>query len=257
MKFSVISLDRAGSTNKYAQLLLNESKAGEGTIVWTMEQVKGRGQGENTWLSQAGMNLTFSLVLEPFFLSPDRQFSLNKAVALAVLNSVKRDMPVGIAMTIKWPNDIYAGDRKIAGILIEHSILGSFIKNSVVGIGINLNQEEFPVSIPNPVSLKQLTGSDFDAKKILERTCANLSIEYSRLGNAEFQAIDAEYNSNLYGCGKDIEFTTGGSSFIGCIQGVDDYGRLVVITVDGILRKFSHGEIIQHSGIMKQQGGEN
>ena len=243
MKFTEIVLEHVNSTNSYAKHLLNESKAGEGTIIRAWEQYAGRGQGENSWHSQPGMNLTFSLVLEPFFLLPDKQFSLNKAVALAVSNSVGKELPSGITTSVKWPNDIYAGDRKIAGILIEHCILGSSIKNSVVGIGINLNQQEFPATLPNPVSLKQLTGKDYDAKKILERTCKNLDSEYFSLINREFQAIDNEYNSSLFGYGRDFEFTAGESSFTGRIQGVDDLGRLIVMTADGVIRKFNHGEI--------------
>ena len=243
MKFDVIYLERVDSTNAYAKKLLNGSSAGEGTVVWAGEQYAGRGLGENSWHSGAGLNLTFSLVLEPLFLQPDNLFCLNKAVALAVLHTIRHELNGGIQASIKWPNDIYAGDRKIAGILIEHTLIGSSVKNSIIGIGININQLDFPASLPNPVSLKQLTGNDYDLSEMLDMICLNFENEYSRLRKHEFQLIDADYNSKLYGRGRDLEFTTTGPSFTGRIQGVDDIGRLCVLTADGGLPMFNHGEI--------------
>ena len=260
MKFDFIYLDRVDSTNAYAQRLLKESlagegtiiRAGEGTVVRAADQASGRGQGENSWHSQAGMNLTFSLILEPLFIPPEKLFSLNKAVALAVLNTVRNALPGDLPASIKWPNDIYAADHKIAGILIEHTLIGSSVKNSIIGIGININQLEFPASLPNPVSLKQLTGNDYDIREMLDKVCRNLENEYSRLRNHEFQSIDADYNSKLYGSGRDLEFTTGGSSFTGRIQGVDDIGRLYVLTADGGLKMFNHGEIWINEKLLKK-----
>ena len=245
MKTDIIYLDRVDSTNAYAKKLLNGSSAGEGTVVWAGEQYAGRGLGENTWHSQAGLNLTFSLILEPLFLQPDNLFCLNKAVALAVLHTVCHELPGGIQASIKWPNDIYAGNLKLAGILIEHTILGTAIKHTVIGVGINLNQEEFPAGIPNPVSLLQLTGKHYDSRSMLEQSISNLASEYSRLSSAECDKIVSDYDANLFGLGRNLVFTASASSFNGSIQGVDDIGRLCVLTADGGLRKFNHGEIIQ------------
>ncbi|MEI8006454.1 MAG: biotin--[acetyl-CoA-carboxylase] ligase [Bacteroidota bacterium] len=244
MKFSVTVIDSVDSTNAFARRMIDESKAGEGTVIMAREQYAGRGQGENTWHSQAGMNLTFSLVLEPVFLPPDKQFILNKAIALAVMNSVKQSLPPETITSIKWPNDIYAGTRKIAGILIEHTIMGNSLKHSIIGIGINLNQVEFPVHLPNPVSLKQFTGLDHDNEKFLESTCHDLDLEYSRLIRGEFNSINNDYDSSLFGYGSDSEFTSGSSSFTGRITGVDDLGRLLIMTQDGNIRSYNHGETV-------------
>jgi len=244
MKIDIIYLDKVDSTNTYAKKLLNELKAGEGTVVWAREQYAGCGLGENTWHSRAGMNLTFSLILEPLFIQPDNLFCLNKAVALAVFNTIRTELSGDIQASIKWPNDIYAGDRKIAGILIEHTILGTSIKHSVIGVGINLNQVDFPADLPNPASLKQITGLNHDSEKFLENVCRSIDKEYSRLNRGEFKSINDDYNSSLFGCGCDLEFIAGSCSFTGRIKGVDDLGRLLVMTQDEKIGIFNHGEII-------------
>ncbi|MCX6281853.1 MAG: biotin--[acetyl-CoA-carboxylase] ligase [Bacteroidetes bacterium] len=244
MKFDIIFLERVDSTNAYAKKLLNGSSAGEGTVIWAGDQYAGRGLGENTWHSPPGLNLTFSLILEPLFLQPDNLFCLNKAVALAVLHTIHHEIAGGIQVSIKWPNDIYAGDRKIAGILIEHTILGTAIKHTVIGVGINLNQVEFPAGIPNPVSLLQLTGKQYEQRSILEQSISNLAGEYYRLSSTKCDEIVSEYDASLYGSGKDLVFTASGSSFTGRIQSVDENGRLCVLTSDGVLQKFSHGEVV-------------
>jgi BirA family biotin operon repressor/biotin-[acetyl-CoA-carboxylase] ligase len=232
MRFSVIILDRIDSTNAFARRLIKQSGAVEGKVIWAREQYEGRGQGENSWHSKPGMNLTFSLILEPSFLQPDKQFIFNKAIALAVMNSVKQSLSPDATTLIKWPNDIYAGNRKIAGILIEHTIMGNALKHSIAGIGINLNQVEFPTDLPN-----------HEPKKFLENVCRNIDHEYTRLIKREFASINDDYNCSLFGCGSELEFASGSSSFTGRIKGVDNLGRLLVLTAGGAVRAFTHGEI--------------
>lgn len=243
MKLDVIFIESTGSTNTFAQQLLKDSRGVEGTVVWASSQTQGRGQGSNSWHSQPGMNLTFSLVLEPLFLKPYQQFNLNKAIALGVLQTIRLALPDDIMSCIKWPNDIYASGRKIAGILIEHTIQGNSIRNSIIGIGINLNQMEFPDWLPNVVSLKQLTENEYDVREILQKTCLSLTQAYARLKAGEFGPVSYEYNSSLCGGGKILEFTAGNNSFNGRIAGVDDSGRLCVLTADDHIEKFNHGEI--------------
>jgi len=243
MEFDVIYLERTESTNSYAKQLLKESRAKEGTVILAYEQFSGRGLGDNSWHSQQGMNLTFSLILEPLFLTPVKQFILNKAIAFAVSDSVRKLLPSGINAPIKWPNDIYVGNRKIGGILIEHNLMGASIKNSVIGIGINLNQAEFPASLPNPVSLRQLTGKEYETKLLLGDICENISRVYSGIQKGESAQIEIDYNASLLGFERELEFTSAGSSFKGRIMGVDDLGRLSVMTADGVVRAYNHGEI--------------
>jgi BirA family biotin operon repressor/biotin-[acetyl-CoA-carboxylase] ligase len=250
MKFDILEVERVDSSNSCALKLLQNSNPSEGTVIWAREQYAGKGQGENQWLSEKGKSLTFSIILHPSFLSPESQFMLNKAVSLSVVNTVRRLLNDNVTR-IKWPNDIYTGTGKVAGILIEHNILSNTIQHTIIGIGINLNQERFPAWIPDPVSLKQITGINFDAREVLDRYFDNLVCEYSRLRKGEFASTDADYTACLYGYGQEMEFTAGQCKFTGRISGVDAYGRLCVMLPDGIVRTFNHGEIRQNSQVAK------
>ena len=131
--------------------LIKNTEVAEGTVVLAKEQTSGRGQVNNTWESSYGDNLLMSIVLYPEFLHAGNQFLLSKFVSLAIVDFLSYYLE---NVTIKWPNDIYVGNKKIAGVLIENSLRGAFISSSVVGIGLNVNQTEFSSSIPNPTSLK-------------------------------------------------------------------------------------------------------
>jgi BirA family biotin operon repressor/biotin-[acetyl-CoA-carboxylase] ligase len=246
MKFDILELEQLGSTNAYARGLLQNSDAGEGTLVWAREQYAGRGQGDNQWFSERGSSLTFSVILRPSFLLPGLQFMLNKVVTIAVLKTIRNFTAREQNACIKWPNDIYAGNGKLAGILIEHNIVSDHIQGSIVGVGINLNQEKFPAALPNPVSLKQITGNDFDARDVLELYCGNLDLDYARLEMNGYDGIDSEYDACLFGFREKMNFTSGGLTFTGEIKGVDEYGRLCVKDPDGRIRAFNHGEINQN-----------
>src|ERR1700722_11411390 len=136
---TIIDLDKVNSTNSYLHDLLKKKTPAEGVIVWALEQYAGRGQRGNSWLSQPGVNLTFSILLEPRFLVLADQFLLTKALALGVAEFVSSLAP-SASVKIKWPNDIYANDCKIAGILVENILETSIIKYSIAGIGLNINQ---------------------------------------------------------------------------------------------------------------------
>lgn len=158
----IIWLDECASTNSYAASL-----EGDGTpvVVATRSQTAGRGQKGNTWEAEPGMNLTFSAVWRPVDFPARCQFAISEAVALAVVDWL---LTVGIRATVKWPNDIYVGDRKICGILIEHSVTGMNIDRTIAGVGINVNQRRFFSDAPNPVSCFQLTGREEELESSLE-----------------------------------------------------------------------------------------
>lgn len=245
MRFDILELDHLGSTNEYALGLLQNSDVGEGTLVWAREQFAGKGQGGNQWFSERGSSLTFSVILQTSFLPPGFQFMLNKVVSIAVLKTIRNLTARELKTSIKWPNDIYAGNGKLAGILIQHNIVSDYIQSSVAGVGINLNQEKFPAALPNPVSLRQITGNEFDAGDVLELFCLNLSREYGWLEMNRFEDIDSEYDHCLLGFRKKMTFTSGNHTFTGEIKGVDDYGRLCLMDQEGRVRIFNHGEINQ------------
>ncbi len=176
---AVIRLESTPSTNSWCKA--NSGRLNHGDLVLTHNQTAGRGQRGNSWEAAPGMNLTMSLFLRPACIAPARQFLISEAVAIGVAEDVEQalgsraDAPV----KIKWPNDIYVGDRKIAGILIENVIAGASLSQSIAGIGLNVNQTEFLSDAPNPVSLRQLTSERFDiealALGIAERIIALLA----------------------------------------------------------------------------------
>ena len=150
----------------------------EGDIILAQRQTAGRGQRGHTWESREGENLTFSLVLEPLFLPPSEQFLISECVALGVCDAL---LHYGIEAQIKWTNDIYIGDRKLAGILIEHKLQGSALARTVAGIGLNVNQKAFSDDLPNPISMAQATGREFDREEVLQTVATSLMARYEQL----------------------------------------------------------------------------
>jgi BirA family biotin operon repressor/biotin-[acetyl-CoA-carboxylase] ligase len=237
---TIIELDRVDSTNTYARDLLAKGEIEEGLVVMASEQYAGKGQNRNTWQSEPGKNLTFSVILHPSFLEPAQQFRLNKAVSLAIagfMSSLVSDV------SIKWPNDICVGTKKIAGILIEHNISGSRLESSVAGFGININQTRYAREIPNPVSLIQVLLREMALKEALESVCRFLDDRYSQLKNGKFALLDADYNTFLMGSGEWRSFRKEELIFEGKIEGVDDFGRLLLRTREDELLTFNHKEI--------------
>ncbi len=159
--------DHLTSTNSEAVRLLKESGLPEGAVISAGFQSAGRGQKENKWESEEGKNLLISVILFPINIEPDLQFIISMTISLGICDFLKRHIP---ASSIKWPNDIYVNNDKIAGVLIENSIMGSSIEYSIAGIGLNINQEKFTGDAPNPVSLKNITGIDYDIPTMPEAT---------------------------------------------------------------------------------------
>ena len=171
----IIWRDTCPSTNSDPAVL--DPEAPHGLVVAAREQTAGRGQRGNTWESGPGLNLSFSIVLRPAGIHPARQFCISEAVALAVAETVEEELRsngVDDPVYVKWPNDIYVGDRKICGILIENTVTGTHIDKSIVGIGLNVNQREFHSDAPNPVSIIQLTARETPLQPLLDRLTARL-----------------------------------------------------------------------------------
>ncbi len=166
------------STNTCAALLLKQQKPPEGTVIHANFQTAGKGQKGNIWVSEAGKNLLFSIILFPDMIKPEEQFGISMAISLGICDFLNKLIPV---CSIKWPNDIYAGDDKIAGILIENSIRGGNIESSIAGIGLNINQVIFPSYLPNPVSLKLITGKEHDPDYCLNELLSSLDKRYKML----------------------------------------------------------------------------
>ena len=164
MEYTIELLETLKSTNHYLDNL--EPTPAEGRVIMTTNQTGGVGQQGNVWESEAGKNLTFSLLLKPTFLPIASRFMLTKAISIAILDFLKQELP-DQEVYIKWPNDIYFKNKKIAGILIKNEIKGMMMGTSIIGIGLNVNQESFDENLPNPISMKMITGKDYDLEFIL------------------------------------------------------------------------------------------
>ncbi len=213
----------------------------EGDIVFAESQSAGRGQRGHTWESQQGENATFSMLFKPHFLAPDRQFLLSEMVALGVTDTLSS---YGIEAQIKWTNDIYVGDRKIAGILIEHKLTGANIDRTIVGVGLNINQRHFSEHLPNPTSMALEANSTFDRHEVLEHFSKNVMYRYEQLQSGKTEQIQADYHSLLYHRNAEHWYALpDGSRFRGTIMGVEPTGALLVKNEQGEVRAFLFKEI--------------
>jgi BirA family biotin operon repressor/biotin-[acetyl-CoA-carboxylase] ligase len=224
----IISLKEVDSTNLYFMDWLTRERPEEGTVIIAEHQTAGRGADGSEWESEQAMNLTFSFVLYPHFLAPDAQFYLNKVVSLGLSDLMIELLPDRQDVKIKWPNDIYIGDHKIAGTLVQNGVKGSRFDYAVVGIGLNINQEIFRGDAANPVSLKVLTGNTYDLEDILNRTLAKLDRRYDLLQQGMRQAIDQDYLSQLYRLNQLADFEFKGKTVKAIINGVNRYGQLIL-----------------------------
>jgi len=220
---------------------LRDPKYHEGDIVWADFQTAGRGQRGHRWSSNIGENLLFSVALEPAFLPAAEQFLLSETVALSLVDLFAE---YGIDTKIKWTNDIYAGDRKMVGILIEHVYSGANLARTIVGIGINVNQREFDPSLPNPTSMSLLTGERYDLRTVLEKFAAILMLNYESLRHGEKEAVQQRYKAKMYRLGERHAFAEpDGARFEATIRGVKPAGELVVEHADGSVKEYLFKEI--------------
>ena len=211
-------------------------------------QTAGHGQATNHWESEDGKNLLFSLLLRPSVIPASEQFVITEIVTLAIINALQDYIRQRI--TIKWPNDIYVGDKKLCGILIENALCGPTIDTCIVGIGININQELFTSNAPNPISLKQLNGRDNDREEIFEEIYQNILNYYGYLAdnwqnNDIKQSLHYEYMNNLYRrVGYHNYSTPEGEKFSAEIEEIGPQGHLTLRLQSGELRIFAFKEVI-------------
>ncbi|MFI5157515.1 MAG: biotin--[acetyl-CoA-carboxylase] ligase [Sphingobacteriales bacterium] len=239
---NLITLKEVDSTNNFLKNTLSNSKPlPEGTVIMAESQYAGRGQQQNRWHSDAGKNLTFSSLLKPSFLAISNQFDLNRTISLGVYDALYPLL--GKGLKIKWPNDIYYNDMKLGGMLIENAIQGNQIKHSIIGIGLNINQDNFPESVPNAASIKQILQRDYDLRQILSDICSHIEAWYLKLKAGRVDVVRKEYLSRLYWLGENKRFRVSGIDFDGTIESVMDNGLLVVKNNKGEKLEFNFKEI--------------
>jgi BirA family biotin operon repressor/biotin-[acetyl-CoA-carboxylase] ligase len=222
-----------------------EAKYVHGDVVVAEYQTAGRGQRGKKWSSEAGSNLMFSVVLDTSFLRADEQFLILQVVALALADMFA---DYGLDARIKWTNDIYIGDRKIVGVLIDHSLKDGMLSRSGAGIGINVNQTVFEDWLPNPTSMALETGREFDRREVLERFYARLMEHFEMLRRGHREKLQRDYHSKIYRLDTPARFSLPGgeatTEFTGTIRGVGPGGELMVEEEGGsVPRSYLFNEI--------------
>ncbi|RDC56768.1 biotin--[acetyl-CoA-carboxylase] ligase [Pedobacter chinensis] len=239
---NLIKLKEVDSTNNFLKELVSKSEPlPEGTVIMADNQIAGRGQQGSVWQTQAGKNISTSVYLKPSFLPLNKQFYLNIAVSLAVSDTLSHFIPEGIK--IKWPNDIYHLDRKLGGILIENILTGAFIKSSVIGIGLNINQKDFADNISHrATSVIQILQKEVQLDVIIQKLFVFMEKYYLILKSGNFSILQNIYLEKLYDFGVTATYKQNGEVFEGIITGVDDTGKLLM-NINGSQRSFNFKEI--------------
>lgn len=238
---SRVHLAQVDSTNNYARALVRDKMPMEGTVITADRQTHGRGQRSNLWVSEPDLNLTCSYILRPAFLAAKDQFLLSASVALSVFDLLSAESSDG-AVKIKWPNDILVGTKKIAGILIENSLRGRSLDHSIVGIGLNINQTEFPNTL-KATSLASVFKRQFDVDDVLSQLNSKLEKRYLRLRNGRSDALLREFDQNLFGSGEERTLKVNGQEGQFIVRGARPSGELQLERSDGTNSFHQHHEI--------------
>lgn len=237
---NIIELEETASTNTY---LRGMTDAPHATVIAARRQSAGRGQRGNTWESEPDANLTFSILVRPAGIPPVKQMAISRAVSLAIVRWLDRYLPDGMEASIKWPNDIYVGDRKICGILIEHVLTAGRIERTVIGAGININQKAFYSDAPNPVSLTQLTGLTYPLDSMLREVTADIIslVEAEDRAGGDLTATD--YMSRLWRRNGYHPYRDAAGDFTARIADVAPDGTLTLLRPDNTLSRYAFKEV--------------
>jgi BirA family biotin operon repressor/biotin-[acetyl-CoA-carboxylase] ligase len=224
----IVFVPECHSTNTLALQLSQNPSTTEGTVVITNNQTAGRGQRGNNWEAAQDMNLTFSIVLRPGFLSLQKQFFLNIIISLALRDylQTKTDLPIAV----KWPNDILVHGHKISGILIENQVQGSKLTAAIVGIGLNVNQTSFNTT--TATSLKSLTLEHASLEEVLHELLRHIEGRYLQLRQQKYDALSDTYLNTMFWRNEKHTFESCDKTFSGTITGIDESGKLAVSVED-------------------------
>ena len=237
-----ILVHETASTNSYASRMA--AMLPSGTVIHTPRQTAGRGQRGNSWEMEPDKNLALSYLLKNPAVVPAEQFYISEAASLAIVDALSVVLP---GVSIKWPNDIYYGDRKLAGILIEHSLTSRQISQTIIGIGLNVNQQRFVSDAPNPVSLWQITGEEYNLTELLHGICNRIEqyTAFERYGEADFANLHSRYMSHLYrNDGAMHRFALpNGEQFDATIDDVRRDGILTLRHADGKICEYAFKEV--------------
>ena len=233
MTMKILHFDEINSTNVFLYDKMAEKNDISDTVVVAAHQTAGRGMDKNRWESEAGKNLLFSIALKSNFLEAENQFKISQAVSVAIVETLQNIINSD-KFFIKWPNDIYFGDKKLAGMLIQNTIEGRMMGTSIIGIGLNVNQMEFSKDIPNPISLKLITSKSIDLDYLLNLLISGIknSVESLRFESNQ-KEINEKYISKSYRFGIWSDYFHQNQVKQLKITGFDKYGRLLLQDKEG------------------------
>ncbi len=238
---NLLHFDRVSSTNTVLSEMLSNSKPlDDGSVILADEQSQGRGQQGSFWEASPHKNITLSILYKPEFLTIEKQFYLSIAISLGISDFL--DELLQQKSQIKWPNDIYFGNYKIAGILIENTLMNNHLRTSIIGIGLNVNQIEFQSDAPNPCSMKGISGTEFNIDALLPILFHHIEIHYLLLKAGKFDFLKEAYLSKLYRFEEEHFYIIDAERVKGKIIDIETSGRLVLI-VDNIRKSFDTKEI--------------
>jgi BirA family biotin operon repressor/biotin-[acetyl-CoA-carboxylase] ligase len=221
-----VRLEQTDSTNAYLQRRQSECDI-RNSVVSADEQTAGKGMGNNGWESEVRKNLTFSLAVDMGFLPAERQFLLSQAVPLGIIEVLDELLPAE-TLSIKWPNDIFYENRKLAGILINSTIKASMMDVSIIGIGLNVNQMQFQDWPTHPISLKMISGKDFDLQPLLEQIAERIITKVEQL-KTDPSSIEQDYLKRLFRYHTWADYEVGGKVLRLFLTGIDPFGRLMLM----------------------------
>ena len=234
------------STNSYLNNLLSHQRLPEGAVIMAHEQTSGRGLANERWVSEAGENLLMSIAFYPSFLTTENLFMLSKTFSLGVFDGVKNILGHSGEngnVKIKWPNDIYVGDKKLCGMLIENSIRNPNINHTLLGIGLNVNQDIFPTALQNPVSLKMILGKGLSVEDCFSELCNTIESRYLQLKAGHTDLINEDYINSLYRFGEFHYYRNSKEKFRAKITAIADDGKIFLRHENGLIGKYEFKEV--------------
>lgn len=236
-------LSETDSTNNQMSRLLEKGCVlPDGFVVITDYQKAGRGQVGNSWYSERGVNLLFTVLFQPKDLSIANQFYLSEVASVAIADALSSLLSTD-EIRIKWPNDLYFRDKKIAGILVENIVMSGVIEQTMIGVGLNVNQENFPDWIPNPISMKQVSNHDFEREVVLNEILSSLKKERKLVYEKDFSRIKSRYIKRLYRYNTFSKFIDSNGITEARIVDVESSGKLVIKSTEGNTSKYYFKEI--------------
>ncbi len=246
MKAFISRFESVDSTNsEFSRLLSKRRNFSDGFAIYADTQLEGKGQVGNHWYDEAGKSILFSLLLHPDFMPVAEQFVLSEVASVGVVSALNAAFP-GETFRVKWPNDIYYGEKKLAGILIENLLMGDQITHSIVGIGMNVNETTFPEDLPNPVSLAQITGAETNRMVLFCAIRKSILSEFEKLRESYEQSkedLHQRYLASLFRYQENAKFADSNGEFEATIEAVEPSGKLCLRLADGECRRYYFKEV--------------